>query len=113
MLINHMSKGHSFESFGAVIDVARSTIYLWEKEHPEFSDAKKKAIDKNLLYMESLGLEGMWCVTEKEGNRVHTKSLNTGVYCFFMKNVHRWKDKPDDKEEKQNVSIKLNYDRKK
>lgn len=117
MLIDHMGEGHTFESFAAVIDVHRDTLYEWAKKIPEFSDAKKRALDKNLLFMEKLGLEGMWSekhFDEKTGRCTYTRSLNTGVYCFFMKNVHSWKDKPEDKDEaSKNISIKLNYARNK
>ena len=51
-LIDHMAEGLSFESFAAVIQVARSTLYHWEKIFPEFSDAHKRGTDACLLWFE-------------------------------------------------------------
>lgn len=83
-LVEHMSKGHSFESFASTINVNRDSLYEWVKNHTDFSDAKKRAVDKNLEFMEGLGLQAM---------QGHIPNFNVGVWCFFMKNVHRWKDK--------------------
>lgn len=84
-LIEHMSEGLSFESFGAVIDVNSDTLHEWVKVHPVFSDAKKMAFTKCRLFWEKIGIEGIW--------NVEGKSLNTGNYCFQMKNRFKWTDK--------------------
>lgn len=43
MLIQHMAKGHSFESFGGVesVWVGRSTLYEWADKYPEFANARE------------------------------------------------------------------------
>lgn len=43
MLIDHMKKGHSFESFAGVdgVWVARSTLYQWAKDQPDFAIARE------------------------------------------------------------------------
>jgi len=39
-LIDHMSQGKSFSTFGSTIGFVRSTMYLWAEKFPEFGDAK-------------------------------------------------------------------------
>jgi hypothetical protein len=55
MLIDHMSSGLSFESFGGRIDVARRTLYEWEKAFPEFLHAKEVGQAKSQLWWEEVG----------------------------------------------------------
>jgi len=113
MLIEHMAKGFSFETFGATIRVARSTVFLWAEKHQEFSDAKKLAFDLCQLWWEEksiLNIENI-SETEREGNRVSTysKSLNTGNFVFNMKNRFGWKDKLEVSGDDR-APIKLAYD---
>jgi len=95
-LIEHMARGLSYESFGAVINVNRSNIYEWEKKHPEFRDAKKEAFEKNRLFWESVGVEGTL------GN---IKNFNATMWIFNMKNrfPNEWKDRS---ELKQDLTLK-------
>lgn len=86
MLITHMEKGYSFESFAAVINVHRETLYAWASTLPEFSDAKKMAFDKNLYFWERMGLTGL--MEDKEGLK-----LNSSVWIFNMKSRHKWRDR--------------------
>lgn len=79
MLIEHMRHGYSFESFAATIDVNRDTLYEWCKVHAKFSDAKKIAKDKSLLFFEKVGIAGM---TGK------LKGFNVAVWIFSLKNRH-------------------------
>jgi hypothetical protein len=84
-LIDHMAKGFSYETFGAVIGVMPSTIYLWE-QHPEFSEAKKMAFAKCRLWWEQQGQLGLMA-----GER--DPKLNSPVWIFNMKNRFNWTDK--------------------
>jgi len=59
-LIEHMSTGLSFESFGGKVSVGRTTLYDWVKAYPEFSKAKDIAFDKCQLWWEEAGLKGMF-----------------------------------------------------
>jgi hypothetical protein len=87
MLIEHMAKGLSYETFGASIKVAQSTVERWE-QHEEFSGAKKEAFDRCRLFWENVGINGLW--NHKDG-----PSLNTGNYVFQMKNRFKWTDRLD------------------
>lgn len=98
-LIEHMSKGLSFESFAAVIDVSRDTLYEWDKSHADFSDAKREAYAKNLLFWENHGIEGLYSTTEydqRTGKPTSSKSMNATVWIFNMKNRHKWRDRQAD-----------------
>ena len=85
MLVDHMETGLSFESFAGTIDVCRETLYIWEKEYPDFFNAKKRGFAKCQLWWEKKGAEGLW--GSKEG------TFNTGVWVFSMKNRFKWTDK--------------------
>lgn len=85
-LIEHMSGGLSYECFGAIINVARSTIYKWETEFPEFSDAKELAFNQSLLYWEKAGNAGMYM-----GGK--DNPFNATIWNINMKNRFGWKDK--------------------
>lgn len=96
MLIGHMASGLSYESFAGVIGISRATLYNWEEAHEEFLDAKKKGSEKNLLYWEQVGQEGLWDITEyADGKPVFKKALNSTVWIFSMKNRHKWKDRQE------------------
>jgi len=86
-LIDHMSQGFSFESFAATIDTHRGTLYRWEREYPEFRDAKKSGLDKSLLFWERLGMQGATGALEK---------FNSSAWIFNLKNKHLWRDKTPD-----------------
>lgn len=81
-LIDWMSEGMSFKSFAGEVDVCFDTLYEWEKQHPEFSDSKKRATAKCLVTWERIGLTG---------------EMPTGTYCFNMKNrfPEDWKDRQE------------------
>lgn len=105
-LIEHMGQGFSFESFAAVIEVNRDTLYAWEKEYLEFSDAKSIAFDKNLMFWEKLGIDHILNESESFGEGVsRSKSLNSTIWIFNMKNRHKWRDRQPDESADVNVNI--------
>ena len=87
MLIDHMASGLSFESFAGLIGVCRATVYNFEK-HPEFLDAKKIAFERNRLFWEKVGVEGMFM-----GGK--DNPFNATVWVFNMKNRFNWSDKKE------------------
>ena len=40
-VIDHMTRGLSFESFAGFLGVTKSTIYNWLEEHKDFLDSKE------------------------------------------------------------------------
>lgn len=89
-----MSQGLSYESFAGEINMAVSTIYLWEKEHPEFSEAKKIGQAKCMLW------------NERAMNAMAVGQLPLGkpaCMIFKMKNQNNWKDSPQVIEEGKNT----------
>ena len=81
-----MSAGLSYESFCAVIDVAQSNIYVWEKKHPEFQEAKRHAFAKSRLFFDNVAITAL---TDPDF------TPNPTIYVFNMKNRFGWRDKKD------------------
>lgn len=103
MLIDHMSKGYSYESFAGKIGKVRKTLYNWEADFPEFLHAKNVGLEKNLFFWEEAGIEGMHNQTIKdEMGMTVTKSINATVWIFNMKNRHKWRDKSSDEIREEN-----------
>lgn len=86
-LVEHMSQGFSYLSYAAVTGVAESTLYQWEIDYPQFSEAKKKAFSLNRLKWETLCLDSI--------NDPGT--LNSTLWIFNMKNrfPREWRDKQE------------------
>ena len=97
-LIEHMSKGYSYESFAAIAKVNRSTLYDWEKSHPEWVTAKDEGFEQCLLWWESQGIQGLWSETEynEKGKPLKSRSINASLFIFNMKNRFKWRDKQPD-----------------
>jgi hypothetical protein len=87
-LIKHMEEGLSFESFAGVVGCCKQTLYTWCENHPEFLDSKKKAFEKNRLFWEKVGVQGMFM----GGNE---NPFNATVWIFNMKNRFNWRDKQE------------------
>lgn len=65
MLVDHMTKGYSFESFanrlaaiteeeGKAVRVTSRTLYKWVREFPEFEEAKETGWDAGLRFYEMI-----------------------------------------------------------
>lgn len=83
LLIEHMKKGLSFDSFAGIVKVNLDTLYEWGKVHKEFSEAKKLAFEENRIYWEEIGIAGM--VGKIPG-------FNATIWIFNMKNRFKWRD---------------------
>lgn len=86
MLVDHMKKGFSFESFAAIVDCTRSTIYNWLEIHPEFSDAQSKGKMHSAMFWENMGINGAMGALD---------GFNASAWIFNMKNRHNWRDKTE------------------
>ncbi len=51
-VVEFLADGYSLAAFAGEIGVARSTVYKWADEHPEFSDAIKIAQARSVLAWE-------------------------------------------------------------
>ena len=100
MLLDHMAKGLSFETFAGVVDVDRDTVYQWTYSHPEFSDAKRKGAMKSQLVWEEVGLTlaktGTMSVEDPKGKKRVIVKGSTGAWIFNMKNRFGWKNERED-----------------
>ncbi len=96
MLIEHMSEGLSFESFGGVIDCDKATLYRWLDAQSDFSNAKAIGRQKSLIFWEKQGVKGLFSI---DGI-----SLNPTVYRLNMINRFAWKDKA---EEEKKIEIQM------
>lgn len=86
MLINHMAKGYSYESFAGDLEVSRDTLYKWEEKYPDFLYSKKIAFDKCLKWFEKIAHLSM---------AGELKNTNSAMWIFSMKNKFRWTDRTE------------------
>lgn len=100
MVIDHLGGGYSLKTFAAVVDCNPSTLYEWEKAHPEFSNAIKKGRAKGMMTWET-GL--MTQAIKGTGN--------TAAHIFAMKNLYPddWRDKQDH-EHKVGLTVNISGD---
>lgn len=94
MLIAHMNKGLSFESFAGVIDTTKKTLYSWTEEYQEFLNAKEIGTEKSRIFWENLGVNHIINRSDSEfQGGSSSRSLNASVWIFNMKNRFGWRDK--------------------
>lgn len=97
MLIDHLAEGLFYRSFAGVVDVCIDTLYNWEKEHPEFFDAKKRGLEKGHLFWDRFGHD-----TLTSGNK-----CDTAMYIHRMGNQFKWKRNDD----QQPIEVKTEDDK--
>lgn len=96
-LIEHMSKGLSFEAFAGHVGVSKQTIYDWVDRHEEFKEAKDIATEKCRLWWESVGIKHIVTRSKSEqGIGSKSTSLNSQVWTINMKNRFGWRDRQPD-----------------
>lgn len=82
MLIDHMSKGHSFESFGADVNAGRRTLYEWADNFEEFRDAKEIGHAKAMKLFESISVAKL---SGKDVKNFDPKKSDTAMLIFYQK----------------------------
>lgn len=98
-LIEHMAGGLSYESFAGLLRVSKQTLYTWEKQYPDFLDAKEVGVEACRLHWEKLGVE--YAVTKSESESdgefrsSKSESLNSTVWSLNMRNrfPKEWRDR--------------------
>lgn len=121
-LIDFMADGMPYEAFAGLIRVDRDTLYQWEKDHKEFSDAKKVGRSAQYLSLMRLWQKGvrgeMMVKTEsieakftgdgKDGTmkggtkRINqVNGFNAAALIFGLKNMAGWKDRHEIGEDDQ------------
>lgn len=86
MLIEHMADGFSYHSFAGKIGVCYDTLHQWEKDYPEFSDAKSQGLAACLWWDEKL-LSG--------GSQGKVRGYNVNAHKWKMANIHKWRDRQE------------------
>ena len=108
MLIEHMKKGHSYESFGSVVGCGRSTIYGWEEGHKDWKAAKKEAFERAMYFFEQRLIAK---VSGQDIKGVDTKKIDTACLIFALKTrfYQTYSEPKEEKAEQKPIEIKLNY----
>lgn len=105
-VIEHMSKGMSFLSFGGSPEckeiigsfVCAETMNNWKHEHPEFLDSKKVGEASSRHHWEKLGVDNALEIENRDSDGAMFKQkLNSTVWIFTMKNKFpkEWRDKQE------------------
>lgn len=74
-----LKAGRSKAALAAALDVSKETIYAWEKDYPEFSDAIARGL---------AAAEMIW-----EENR--RDDVHPHIWALTMKNRFKWTDKQE------------------
>lgn len=84
--INFMRDGYSVTAFAGHIGVARSSVYKWAEENPEFSDALKTAQALAALWWERALRQ---VAVTGEGN------ASAAIFGVKNRSGEEWRDKQD------------------
>lgn len=86
MATEFLAKGFSVAAFAGSIPVAKSSVYKWMDEHPEFSDAIKEGQARAVLFWEKANI-----------NLALTGEGNATAIVFGLKNraPEEWRDKTE------------------
>lgn len=82
MLIAHMSKGFSYDTFAADVHCGRQTLYDWEKVHPDWKEAKQEAIECAQKFFESRLIAK---IAGQEIKGLKVRDIDTSCLIFALK----------------------------
>jgi hypothetical protein len=86
MLIEHMRKGYSFDTFGAEVFCGNTTLYRWVEQYQDFRDAKEIGTKLSHEWWERQGLKGL---------NIGPKSFHGQVWSITMKNRFGYRDRQE------------------
>ena len=92
-----LASGRSLAAVCAKLSIARSTLYEWRDNNPEFKQAIEKGLQKCQAYWEELGIDGVVGNYEK---------FSAAPWIFTMKNRFR-DDYTEDKDDKQDNAVSV------
>lgn len=84
--IDYMAEGYSVTAFAGHIGVARSTVFKWAEEHPEFSDALKTAQAMAAMW---------WEDTLRTVARTGEGNASAAIFGVKNRSTEDWKDKQE------------------
>ena len=100
MLVEHMGRGLSYETFSAKINTHRQTLYDWEDRYDAWLYAKKRGAEASQLMWESIG------VAQAVGDKKRGKG-SVPTWIFNMKNRFNWADRNETNISSDGLSIKI------
>jgi hypothetical protein len=113
LLIEHMSGGYSFHSFCAIAGCARSTLYEWVDNIPDFAAAKAIGHAKGLLFVEKHLFTKM--TGHAQGDGMVPRDIDPGSIYFTLRTRFHdtyYEPKETPKEAEDN-SVSITYELKK
>lgn len=86
-LIDHMSKGKSYITWGPTQEdrISPATQYLWEKAQPDWLDAKEMGYALGLAYYEKLLTAVMLGIVPPELKNLGSKRIDLTAVIFTLK----------------------------
>ena len=84
LVIEEMKQGASIEELPLVLDVVCSTIYQWQEQFPEFSEAIKRGVSFS---------QAWWM--KKGRTNLENKEFSATLFYMNMKNRFGWRDKTE------------------
>lgn len=84
--IDFMSEGYSVTAFAGHIGVARSTVFKWAEENPEFSDSLKTAQAMAAMW---------WEETLRQVARTGDGNASAAIFGVKNRSTEDWKDKQE------------------
>lgn len=104
MLLDHLSKGFSYDSFGGDIGICRATMYNWEEAHPEWKEAKIQGQKNGQKFFEQRLIAK---ISGQEIDGIDLKKIDVTCLIFALKTRY-WKtysEKTQIEHTGENVSI--------
>jgi predicted DNA-binding transcriptional regulator AlpA len=84
MIIKHLSGGLSLQTFGGVVGVARSTVYKWIDDIPEFKKAKDIGVQRAQDFFEKRLLAKV-AGQDLSHKGIDSKKIDTTALIFALK----------------------------